>query len=69
MQGVAFEGVEIVVAKNGPPFAFAKGVLGSAFAPGFGDVPVSGLRGGGALILWSDGAARGEKKRESNGGR
>ena len=52
-----FERGEIVIVKYGPPFAFAEGVFGSAFAPGFGDVPMRGGWSGGALVFWADGAA------------
>src|SRR5579859_230895 len=63
VERVEFEGIERVVVKDGPPFAFVEGIVRRAFAKGSGDVPVRGDGSGGALILWADGAT-GEEQSE-----
>ncbi len=65
LQRLVFKAGQVVIVKNFPPLTFAESIFGSAFAPGFSDVPVGGLGRGGALIFWADGAARNTKCREN----
>src|SRR6266481_1791248 len=43
-----------------PPLPFGNGVLGSAFAPGLGEIPFGSGRGGRTLVIGAYGAAREE---------
>src|SRR5438445_7956855 len=54
VKSLFFEGVQFLVLKNAPPFAFGHAILWRAFAPGLGDVPFRRHGNGCALVLRPD---------------
>ena len=56
-ESLLLERVELIVVEDGPPLALRQGIARRAFAPGLGDIPVSGDRSSDALIIRADRAA------------